>query len=74
MRPLNYRPTGDQAIDDYNYRDHQQQMNQRVEDMGKEEQKSPTNEEYYRDSPEHDGILARSELRRARWQRACLSH
>src|SRR4030081_2831813 len=70
---LNDWPTGNQAIDDHNYRDYQQEVDQPATDMHDKKSEHPQDEENYRNSPKHDGILVRSELRRARWQRACLS-
>ena len=59
-------PTSDEAIDDHDDGDDEQDMDQPAPDVDYEEPKNPKNEEYYRDSPKHDGILARSELHLAR--------
>jgi hypothetical protein len=53
---------GDEAIDDHDYRDDEQEMDQAPTDMHDEETQNPKDEENYRDGPKHDGILARSEL------------
>jgi hypothetical protein len=73
MSPLDDWSTRDQAIDDHNYRDYQEQVDQPATHVHDEEAEYPQDEKNYRDSPKHDGILVRSELRRAEWQRACLS-
>jgi hypothetical protein len=54
---------GDEAIDDHDYGDHEQEMDQPSTHVHDEEPKDPKDEENYRDGPKHDGILARSELR-----------
>jgi hypothetical protein len=55
-------PSGDQAIDDYDYRDHEEDVNQAAANVHHEEAEYPQDKENYRDRPKHDGILARSEL------------
>ena len=59
---LDYGPTGDEAIDDHDDRDHKQNVNQSATHVYYEEPEYPQDEENYRDRPKHDGILARSEL------------
>jgi len=59
-------PASDEAIDDHDHRNDEQDMDQPAPDVYYEEPKDPKNKEYYRDSPKHDGILARSELHLAR--------
>jgi hypothetical protein len=54
---------GDEAIDDHDYGDHEQEMDQPSTHVHDEKPKDPKDEENYRDGPKHDGILARSELR-----------
>ena len=63
---LDDRPASDETIDDHDHRNHEQDMNQPAPDVHYEESENPQNEEYYRDRPKHDGILARSELHLAR--------
>jgi hypothetical protein len=58
---LNDWPAGNQAIDDDNYRDHQEKVDQPATDVHDEESEHPQDEENYRNRPQHDGILARSE-------------
>jgi hypothetical protein len=71
---LNDWPAGDQAIDDHDYRDYQEKVDQPATHVHDEEAEHPQNEENYRNSPKHDGILVRrSELYPAEWQRACLT-
>ena len=53
--------SGDEAIDDDDYRDNKKNVNQTAADMYDEEPEYPQDEENYRDRPKHDGILARSE-------------
>jgi hypothetical protein len=63
---LDDRPACDEAIDDYDHRNYEQDMNQPAPNVHYEESETPQNKEYYRDRPKHDGILARSELHLAR--------
>ena len=63
---LNDRSAGDETIDDNDYSDDEQEMDQPSTHVHDEESENPKDEEYYRDGPKHDGILARSELRLAR--------
>ena len=53
---------GDEAIDDHDYRDDEQKMDQSSTHVHDEESENPQDEEYYRDGPKHDAVLARSEL------------
>jgi hypothetical protein len=41
-------------------------VNQPAAHVHYEEPENPKDEEYYRDGPKHDGVLARSELQEAR--------
>jgi hypothetical protein len=71
---LNDWSAGDEAIDDHDYRDYQQKVDQPATHVHDEEAEHPQDEQNYRNSPKHGGILVRrSELHRATWQRACLS-
>jgi hypothetical protein len=63
---LDDRPASDEAIDDHDHRNDEEDMDKPAPDVNHEEPENPKNEEYYRDSPKHDGILARSELHLAR--------
>jgi hypothetical protein len=58
---LDDRPAGDETIDDHDHRNHEQKVDQPAPDVHYEKPKNPKDEEYYRDGPKHDGILARSE-------------
>jgi hypothetical protein len=60
--PLNDWSAGDEAIDDHDHSDDEQDVDQPSTHVHYEESKNPKDEEYYRDGPKHDGILARSEL------------
>ena len=53
----------DEAIDDHDHCNDEQEMDQSSTHVHDEESENPQDEEYYRDGPKHDGILARSELR-----------
>jgi hypothetical protein len=66
VNPLDDWPASDEPIDDHDHRNYEQDVNQPAPDVHYEEPKNPQNEEYYRDRPKHDGILARSELHLAR--------
>ena len=59
-------PTGDEAIDDNDHRDHEQNVDQPATDVHDEEPKNPQDEQDNSDRPKHYGILARSELHPAR--------
>jgi len=61
-------PAGDETIDDHDYSDDEQEMDQASTHVYDEESENPKDEQNYRDGPKHDGILARSELRVARQQ------
>jgi hypothetical protein len=63
---LDYWSPGDETIDDHNYRNHQQEVDEASSHVYHEEPKNPKDEQNYRDRPKHDGILARSELHLAR--------
>jgi hypothetical protein len=65
--PLDDWSAGDEAIDDDDYCDYEQKMDQPSTDVDDEETQNPQDEENYRDGPKHDGILARSELQATRW-------
>jgi hypothetical protein len=58
---LNDWSASDEAIDDHDYRDDEQEMDQPPTHMHDEETKNPKDEENYGDGPKHVGILARSE-------------
>jgi hypothetical protein len=53
---------GDEAIDDHDYGNDEQEMDQPSTHVHEKESKNPKYEENYGDGPQHDGILARSEL------------
>jgi hypothetical protein len=63
---LDYRSAGDETIDDHDYSDDEQKMDQPSTHVHDKEPKNPKDKENYRDGPKHGGILARSELRLAR--------
>jgi hypothetical protein len=48
---------GDQVVDQYDYRDHDQNVDQAATDMEGESQE-PQNEENYKDCPKHDCSFA----------------
>ena len=52
----------DEAVDDHDYCNDEQEMDQSSTHVHDEESENPQDEEYYRDGPKHDGVLARSEL------------
>jgi hypothetical protein len=52
---------GDETVDDYDYSDDQQDVDQSPTHMDDKESENPKDEENNRDGPKHDGILARSE-------------
>jgi hypothetical protein len=52
-RPLDYRPPGDETIDDYDHRHYEQEMDQRASDVESQEPQNPKDEENYRDGPKH---------------------
>ena len=62
---LDDRSSRYEAINDHDHCDHQQKVDQPAPDVHYEEPENPKDKEYNRDGPKHDGILARSELRRA---------
>jgi hypothetical protein len=58
---LDYWSARDETIDDHDYGDDEQQMDQPATHVHHKETKNPKDEQNYRDGPKHDGILARSE-------------
>jgi hypothetical protein len=58
---LDYRPAGDETVDDHDYSNDEQDVDQSPTHMDDEESENPKDEKNNRDSPKHDGILARSE-------------
>jgi hypothetical protein len=58
---LDYRAAGDETVDDHDYSDDEQDVDQAPTHMDDEESENPKDEENNRDGPKHDGILARSE-------------
>jgi hypothetical protein len=71
---LDDRPACDEAIDDYDHRNYEQDMNQPAPNVHYEESETPQNKEYYRDRPKHDGIPARSDLHLARQKLSLALH
>jgi hypothetical protein len=58
---LDYRAARDETIDDHDHSNDEQDVDQSPTHMDNEESENPKDEENNRDSPKHDGILARSE-------------
>jgi hypothetical protein len=58
---LDYRAAGDKTVHDHDYSDDEQDVDQSSTHMDDEESENPKDEKNHRDSPKHDGILARSE-------------
>ncbi len=54
-----YWPAGDQAIDDHDYRDHEENVDQTATHVDDEESKDPQDEQNHRDSPKHFDILGK---------------
>ena len=52
----------DEAVDDHDHCNDEQEMDQSSTHVYDEESENPQDEEYYRDGPKHDAVLARSEL------------
>jgi hypothetical protein len=52
----------DEAIDDHDHCNDEQEMDQSSTHVHDEESENPQDEEYYRDGPKHDAVLARSGL------------
>jgi hypothetical protein len=51
----------DETVDDHDYGDDEQDVDQSPTHMDYEETENPKDEQNNRDGPKHDGILARSE-------------
>jgi hypothetical protein len=54
-------PASDETVDDHDYGDDEQDVDQSPTHMDDEESENPKDEENNGDGPKHDGILARSE-------------
>jgi hypothetical protein len=58
---LNYGSARDETVDDHDYCDDEQDVDQPPTHMDYEDTENPKDEQNNSDGPKHDGILARSE-------------